>query len=231
MTRPRNRILVVDDDPDIRELLSDRLQLMQLEVTCAADGQEALALLRQDAPPLTLLDLQLPRLNGMEVLQAIRREGLETTVIVITASGSVERAVEAMRAGAYDFLPKPLDPAYLEVVITKALERDSLREENRLLHGELENAIQRAVVLSTGPEIGPRDLPILRGESDEDTPTEASGTYHEAVLQLKRELLRSALDRAQGNQTRAAEALGLQRAYLSRLLQDLGIRNPEERTP
>src|SRR5574337_1714075 len=66
MTRPRSRILVVDDDPDIRDLLSDRLRLMQLEVTCAADGQEALALLRQEAPPLTLLDLQLPRLNGME---------------------------------------------------------------------------------------------------------------------------------------------------------------------
>jgi DNA-binding NtrC family response regulator len=73
----------------------------------------------------------------MEVLQAIRREAIETTVIVITASGSVDRAVEAMRAGAYEFLPKPLDPAHLEVVINKALERDSLREENRLLHDEL----------------------------------------------------------------------------------------------
>ena len=110
MTRPSSRILVVDDDPDIRELLSDRLQLMQLEVTCAADGQEALALLRQEAPPLTLLDLQLPRLNGMEVLQAIRREGLETTVIVITASGSVERAVEAMRAAPMISFRSPWTP-------------------------------------------------------------------------------------------------------------------------
>ncbi|HEX9898703.1 MAG TPA: response regulator, partial [Candidatus Methylomirabilis sp.] len=126
MTRPRSRILVVDDDPDIRELLSDRLQLMKLEATCAADGQEALDLLRQEAAPLTLLDLQLPRVSGMEVLETIRREGLETTVIVITASGTVERAVEAIRAGAYDFIPKPLDPAHLEVVINKALERDSL---------------------------------------------------------------------------------------------------------
>ena len=75
----------------------------------------------------------------MEVLHAIRREGIETTVIVITAWGTPERAVEAMRAGAYDFIPKPLDPAHLEVVINKALERDSLREENRLLHGELES--------------------------------------------------------------------------------------------
>src|SRR5574337_798701 len=138
MTRPRSRILVVDDDPDIRELLSDRLQLMRMEVACAADGEDALDILRQEAPPLTILDLQLPRLSGLEVLQAIRREGLETTVIVITAWGTPERAVEAMRAGAYDFIPKPLDPAHLEVVINKALERDSLREENRLLHDELD---------------------------------------------------------------------------------------------
>ncbi|HWU36109.1 MAG TPA: sigma-54 dependent transcriptional regulator, partial [Candidatus Acidoferrum sp.] len=139
MTRPRSRILVVDDDPDIRDLLSDRLQLMRLDVTCAADGQEALGILRQEPPPLTLLDLQLPRVSGMDVLRAIQRDGIDTTVIVITAWGTPERAVEAMRAGAYDFIPKPLNPAHLEVVINKALERDSLREENRLLHGELDS--------------------------------------------------------------------------------------------
>src|SRR5512143_1586594 len=138
MTKLRPRILIVDDDPDILELLSDRLQLMQFDVTCAKDGQEALAILRQEAPPLTLLDLQLPRLNGMEVLHAVHREGLETTVIAIPAMGPPPRAVEAMRSGAYDFIPKPLDPAHLEVVINKALERETLREENWRLQGALE---------------------------------------------------------------------------------------------
>jgi DNA-binding NtrC family response regulator len=373
-------------------------------------------------------------------------------VIVITASGSVDRAVEAMRAGAFDFLPKPLDPAHLEVVINKALERDSLREENRLLHDELgsldrpligespgiqelvrtaqqaaasnatillrgesgtgkeilaraihrwsprrsrplvtvncvalseelleselfghekgaftgahqkkqgkvelanggtlfldeigdirpalqakllrllqeqefervggtrpirvdarfvaasntdlervmqegafrqdlyyrlnvvslslpplrerkedieplarhfvekysaemkrpvspiapaaraillgyhwpgnvrelENVIERSVVLSTGPEIGPRDLPILQTEPDEAPSGGPPGSYREAVLKFKQELLRSALARANGNQTRTAEALGLQRTYLARLVRELGIRD------
>jgi len=174
MTRPRSRILVVDDDPDIRELLSDRLQLMRLEVVCAGDGEEALALLRQEAPPLTLLDLQLPRVSGMEVLHAICRGTIETTVIVITALGTPERAVEAMRAGAYDFIPKPLDPAHLEVVINKALERDSLREENRLLHGELDSldrplvgdtpAIQE-LVRTAQQEAASNATILLRGES------------------------------------------------------------------
>ncbi|RPI10906.1 MAG: sigma-54-dependent Fis family transcriptional regulator [Zetaproteobacteria bacterium] len=140
MTRPRHRILVVDDDPDIRDLLCDRLRMMQLEPTGVGDGREALAILRNEAPPLTLLDLQLPVVSGLEVLKAIRTESIETTVIVITAWGTPDRAVEAMRAGAYDFLPKPLDPKHLEVVIAKALERESLRDENRRLQGALETA-------------------------------------------------------------------------------------------
>jgi DNA-binding NtrC family response regulator len=451
-TTPRCRILVADDDPDILNLLSDRLELMGFEVVSASDGVQALAILRKEAPPLTLLDLQMPRMNGMEVLQAIRREGLETTVIVITAWGTAEKAVEAMRAGAYDFIPKPLDPTHLEVVINKALERDTLMEENRRLQGELEtldrplvgqsqavqtllktaqqaaasnatillrgesgtgkeilaraihrwserrhrplvtvncvalseelleselfghekgaftgahqrkrgkvelahggtlfldeigdirpalqakllrllqeqefervggtepirvdvrfiaatntdleramkadafrkdlyyrlnvvclclpplrihkedleilsrhfihkfsdelkrtpkpispaalalltrydwpgnvreleNAIERAVVLSAGAEIEPHDLPIFAAESEGHPDAAIEGSYHQAVLNFKRDLLRSALAQAGGNQTRAAEVMGLQRTYLSRLLKELDIRN------
>jgi len=173
-TRPRVRILVVDDDSDIRELLSDRLQLMGFDVLCAKDGQEALGILRQETPPLTFLDLQLPGVGGMEVLQTIRREGHETTVIVITAWATAERAVAAMRAGAYDFIPKPLDPAHLEVVINKALERDSLREENRLLHSELdtqersligESAVMQALRRTAQQAAASNATILLRGES------------------------------------------------------------------
>ncbi len=139
MEKFRGRLLLVDDDPDLREALSERLFLMKLEVTCASDGAEALKLLRRHTFPLTLLDLQLPRQSGLEVLRAIRQEGIETTVVVITAWGTLEKAVEAMKAGAYDFLSKPLDLAHLEIVINKALERETLREENRVLHGELES--------------------------------------------------------------------------------------------
>jgi DNA-binding NtrC family response regulator len=174
VTPSRPRILVVDDDPDILELLSDRLQLMRFEVTCAADGEEALAHLRQDGFPLVLLDLQLPRIGGMEVLAAIRREGIDTTVIVITAWGTPQKAVEAMRAGAYDFIPKPLDTAHLEVVIKKALERHALREENRVLQGELEGLDRPLIgqsaalqeVLRTAQQAAASNATILiRGES------------------------------------------------------------------
>ena len=452
MNKFRGRLLLVDDDPDLREALSERLTMMKLDVTCASDGEEALTILRRQGFPITLLDLQLPRQSGMEVLQAIHREGIESTVIVITAWGTLEKAVEAMRVGAYDFLAKPLDLAHLEIVITKALERNALREENWLLHGEigdlerpllggspafsevvqtardaaasnatillrgesgtgkeilaraihrwspresrpfvvvncvalseellesdlfghergaftgahqlkrgkveladggtlfldevgdirpplqakllrlvqeqefqrvggthtlrgdlrfvaatntdleramtegkfrqdlyyrlnvvsltlpplrdrkddiellaqhfvekyrrelkrpskpispqalailasyhwpgnvreLENIIERAVVLCKGPTVEPGNLPNL-GQQHGQMPTDASGSYHDVVRAFKRDLVRSALVRTNGNQTKAAEILGLRRTYLSRLLKVLGIREP-----
>jgi len=137
MTAYRAKILIVDDDPDIREVIRDRLKAMRFEVMEASDGVEALVKLREDAPSITLLDLQLPKKGGLEVLKEAREEGLETTAIVITAYGTIDKAVEAMRAGAYDFLTKPFSPGHLEVVIGKALEREGLRRENLLLSAEV----------------------------------------------------------------------------------------------
>ena len=112
--------------------------------------------------------------------------------------------------------PKPISPAAL-ALLTEYDWPGNVRE--------LENVIERAVVLATGPDIGPRDLPIVPVAPDEAAPPE-SANYHEAVLRFKRELLRATLDRVSGNQTRAAEMLGLQRTYLSRLLKELGVRHP-----
>jgi DNA-binding NtrC family response regulator len=174
MNQIRGRLLLVDDDPDLREALTERLQLMKLDVTCASDGEDALRVLRRQRLPITLLDLQLPRQSGLEVLRTIGREGIETTVIVITAWGTLEKAVEAMRAGAYDFLPKPLDLGYLDVVISKALERNALREENRLLHAEL-SGLERPLlghsssfkeIVETAQDAAASNATILlRGES------------------------------------------------------------------
>jgi DNA-binding NtrC family response regulator len=167
-------ILVADDDPDILDMISDRLENMRFEVVRARDGGEALDVLRKDPPPLTLLDLQMPRVSGMEVLQAIRREGLRTSVIVITAWGTTERAVEAMRAGAYDFLPKPIDPGHLEVVVNKALERDTLLEENERLQTELlrlerpligESRIVQSLLKTAQQAAASNATILLRGES------------------------------------------------------------------
>lgn len=137
MIPSHSKILIVDDDPDIREVMHDRLKAMGFEVVEAANGEQALIRLRDDSPAITLLDLQMPKKSGLEVLKAIQDEGLETTTIVMTAYGTIDKAVEAMRAGAYDFLAKPFSPGHLEVVIGKALEREALKRQNLLLSGEV----------------------------------------------------------------------------------------------
>jgi DNA-binding NtrC family response regulator len=130
-------VLVVDDDATARRLLEVRLRALGCETLMAADGLEALAAIKQEVPALMLLDLQMPRMGGLEVLLALRKEAIDLPVVVITAHGSIETAVEAMREGAYDFLPKPFDPAHLEVVIRKVLERRRLLEANQLLRDTL----------------------------------------------------------------------------------------------
>jgi DNA-binding NtrC family response regulator len=124
-----NRVLVVDDDAASRRLLDVRLRALDCQVVMAADGQEALGAISRVAPELVLLDLQMPRMNGMEVLRKLRNDSLVVPVIVITAHGSIETAVEAMKEGAYDFITKPLDGNHFDIVVRKALEREGLKRE------------------------------------------------------------------------------------------------------
>ena len=131
------RVLVVDDDAGSRRLLEVRLRALQCDVVMATDGREALAAVQQEVPALMLLDLQMPRMGGMELLQALRRAEIDLPTIVITAHGSIETAVEAMKEGAYDFLLKPVEPKHLEIVVRKVLERRQLVESNQLLRETL----------------------------------------------------------------------------------------------
>jgi len=130
-------VLIVDDDASARRLLQVRLRALGWEPITAADGKEALEALRRDLPAAMLLDLEMPRMGGLELLRELRRSGIDVPTIVITAHGSIETAVEAMKEGAYDFLPKPFDPHHLEIVVRKTLERRHLLEANRFLRDTL----------------------------------------------------------------------------------------------
>jgi DNA-binding NtrC family response regulator len=134
---PPARVLLVDDDPDFCEALGDRLRSLGFEVSVADRGSEALRLCREEPPAIVLLDLVLPGMDGMAVLEAIRRSEPDVVVIVITGHGTIARAVEAMKKGAYDFVSKPVDAKHLEIVLGKALERQALRDANALLSSEL----------------------------------------------------------------------------------------------
>jgi DNA-binding NtrC family response regulator len=130
------RVLIVDDDAASRRMLEVRLRALGCEVALAADGEKALAAVESQPPTVMLLDLRMPRLGGMELLRMLRKSAADFPVIVITAHGSIETAVEAMKEGAYDFLPKPFDSKHLEIVVCKALEREALKREVEFLSEE-----------------------------------------------------------------------------------------------
>ncbi len=119
-------VLVVDDEEGLREFLADALE-DDHHVEKATHGGEALALLRSRSFHVVLTDLSMPVMGGMELLRAIRREQPEIEVIVLTAHGSIESAVEAMKEGAFDYLQKPVQsPAALRLVVARAVERHRL---------------------------------------------------------------------------------------------------------
>jgi DNA-binding NtrC family response regulator len=130
------KILIADDEPSNRKILEQELVHKGFAVDTARGGKEALAKIESAPPDLVILDYMMPDLSGLEVLKEIRNKGNDTPVILITAYGSVERAVEVMKAGAYDFITRPFDPDYIELVVRKAIERQTLKREVEVLAEE-----------------------------------------------------------------------------------------------
>ena len=130
-------ILVVDDDPYIQQALEDRLVSLGYGVLVSADGKQALDLVERHNPQLVLLDIEIPGLKGLDVLKEMRRRELDIPVIMITAYGSIDLAVQAMKEGAYDFIPKPFKSGHIGLVVQKAMERQRLRRDVRILSEEV----------------------------------------------------------------------------------------------
>jgi DNA-binding NtrC family response regulator len=131
----KKRILVVEDEEKLRRVLELQLASSGFDVEKTGTAEGALNLV--DRADLILTDLRLPQMDGLELLAQIRRQNGQTPVVVMTAFGSIETAVEAMKAGATDFLLKPFSLEHLMTVIQKALEVRALRDENRRLREEL----------------------------------------------------------------------------------------------
>ena len=133
-----NRILVVDDDESLRRITVMQLEEAGYEAAAAADGSEAVQALERASPALVIADLRMPGMSGMELLRQIRTSHPEITVILMTAFGTIERAVEAMKAGAYDFITKPIDYDELRLLVRRALEHRDLVEQVRELRSTID---------------------------------------------------------------------------------------------
>jgi DNA-binding NtrC family response regulator len=133
----RSQILVVDDDSSLRRVMKMQLEEAGYEVSLATDGDQAWKMLREVEPQLIITDLQMPT-SGLQLLGRIAKEGMQTTVIVVTAFGTIETAVEAMKMGAYDYVTKPIDFEALKLIAHRAMERQNLIEEVRTLRSAMD---------------------------------------------------------------------------------------------
>ncbi|MCK4376535.1 MAG: sigma-54-dependent Fis family transcriptional regulator, partial [Candidatus Brocadiae bacterium] len=131
------RVLIVDDKASMLEMLSKLLE-EDCEIETARTGQEAVEALRRRPADVVLTDIRMPDMDGMEVLQTVKREAPQTEVILMTAYATVSQAVEAVKAGAYHYLTKPFEPDELIITLEKALERKELREETQILKEQVE---------------------------------------------------------------------------------------------
>jgi two-component system NtrC family response regulator len=134
----QKRILVVDDDESLRWVTQAQLQQSGYRVTAAANGKDALDHIREALPDLVITDLMMPGMSGVDLLKKTRADYPEIIVILVTAFGTVENAVEAMKAGAYDYVTKPVNMDELRLIVSRGLEHLDLREEVRNLRSSLD---------------------------------------------------------------------------------------------
>ena len=176
MPPAHHRLLLIDDDRNFRRVTSLALREDGYEVIEAGNGREGLNQLQKGGIEVVLCDLNMPVMDGMEFLETKSRQSEPTPVVVITAYGSIESAVEAMRSGAFDYVTKPVNRGVLKVAIDRALEFRELREENRRLREQVAGGLQVERLLGSSEamrdirkmltRLAETDVPVLiRGES------------------------------------------------------------------
>ncbi len=144
-------MVIVDDEVAQLDALAGYLKKRGHRVFKASGGRDALDAVRQHDPDLVLTDVRMPDLDGISLLAAVKKEKPETGVVVMTAFGSIQDAVEAVRAGASDYLPKPVDLDHLDLVIEKCLDRRDLERENRVLKEKLDGRGGFSQIISASP--------------------------------------------------------------------------------
>ena len=175
MSRQAN-ILVIDDEESMRDSCMQTLSRKGYSVDTADNGILGLSMMKEKAYDLIILDLKMPGFNGMEVLKEVNQKSPETLVIVITGHATIESAVEAMKQGAYDFIPKPFTPESLRMIVKRALSTRELTLENMLLRNELKSGLGSEIIIGNDNsmkaveqlvrKVGPTDTTVLvTGES------------------------------------------------------------------
>jgi len=149
----RERILIIEDDASICYFLHEFLQAEGYQVACAMDGEQGIALIRNETYDIVLTDLRLPKADGLEVLKEIKNNVSNSIGIVMTGFGSIDTAVQAMKLGAFDYITKPVDVKELRITLNRALEHRRLQRENFLLRRQLKDKYQFKNLLGNSEEM------------------------------------------------------------------------------
>jgi|SRR5689334_1424492 two-component system, NtrC family, response regulator len=147
----RNRILIVEDDDGLRQVIDTQLARDGHDVTSVGTAEEAIAVLDKSPQELVITDLNLPGLSGLELLKTIRLEHHETTAIVMTAYGTIQTAVDAMKQGAYDYVTKPVHPYELKTLVKRSLDHQRLQREVQALRSTLDRKFGFDDIIGSSP--------------------------------------------------------------------------------
>jgi DNA-binding NtrC family response regulator len=184
------RVLIVEDDPATRVGLAELVGAWGFTTDEAGNGEEALQKVTTFRPAIIVSDLLMPRMGGLELLRALKDQLSDLTLILLTAQGTVESAVEAIKEGAYDYLSKPVDPQRLRILLTKAVERQETLREVKQLRRQLREQGSFGRIVGNSPSIRSVYRVI-----EQSAPTNASvliwgesGTGKELVAQTIHEL-------------------------------------------
>jgi len=149
----KEKVLVVDDEVGMRQLLEKLLEDNGYGVASAVDGVDALDKIKENRPALALVDFKMPRMNGLRLLEKIKKSYPEVVVVMMTAYGTVENAVSAMKLGAFDYINKPFENEEILLVMNKALEKKRLEEENIILRRQLEKSYTLSDIVSANDKM------------------------------------------------------------------------------
>jgi DNA-binding NtrC family response regulator len=177
-----DKVLVVDDEVSTRESLRMILK-DHFRVETAESGEEALELINREEPQVIILDIIMPGLDGMEVLQQIRELNPDIPVIMLTATQMVRTAVEAMKSGAFDYINKPFEVEEIRIIVEKALEKYALTSEVKMLRGELENRYGFSNIIGKSKEMRDiyRTIQLIAGKKATVLIVGESGTGKELI--------------------------------------------------
>src|SRR4026207_1027534 len=147
------RVLIVEDEPSTRLGLTELVRTWGFATDSAAHGQEALQKITTFRPSIIISDLVMPRMGGLELLRALKDEGNAMTVVILTAQGTVETAVEAIKEGAYDYLTKPIEPQRLKILLDKIVERHETLREVKVLRKQLREHGTYGKMIGSSPQM------------------------------------------------------------------------------